>query len=57
MSWLLISTVLLWIGFIGMVLVNIALARQIGVWHPSRTTWLLHAAALNHRGPPDYENA
>jgi methylamine dehydrogenase accessory protein MauD len=31
MNWLVISNVLLWVGFIGMVLVNIALARQIGV--------------------------
>jgi methylamine dehydrogenase accessory protein MauD len=30
-NWLVISNILLWVGFIGMVLVNIALARQIGV--------------------------
>lgn len=31
MDWLVISNILLWIGFIAMVLVNLALARQIGV--------------------------
>lgn len=31
MEWLVISNVVLWIGFIAMVLVNLALARQIGV--------------------------
>ena len=31
MDWLVISNILLWIGFVAMVLVNLALARQIGV--------------------------
>jgi methylamine dehydrogenase accessory protein MauD len=31
MDWLVISNILLWMGFIAMVLVNLALARQIGV--------------------------
>jgi len=31
MDWLVVSNVVLWIGFIAMVLVNFALARQIGV--------------------------
>lgn len=33
MDWLVLSNILLWIGFIAMVLVNLALARQIGVLH------------------------
>lgn len=31
MEWLVISNIVLWIGFIAMILVNFALARQIGV--------------------------
>lgn len=31
MDWLVVSNILLWIGFVAMVLVNLALARQIGV--------------------------
>ena len=31
MDWLVVSNIVLWIGFIAMVLVNFALARQIGV--------------------------
>ena len=31
MEWLVVSNILLWIGFLAMVLVNLALARQIGV--------------------------
>ena len=31
MDWLVVSNIALWIGFIAMVLVNLALARQIGV--------------------------
>lgn len=31
MDWLVVSNILLWIGFLAMVLVNLALARQIGV--------------------------
>ncbi len=31
MDWLVVSNVVLWIGFIAMVVVNLALARQIGV--------------------------
>ncbi|WP_116366012.1 redoxin domain-containing protein [Parahaliea mediterranea] len=31
MDWLIVSNVVLWIGFLAMVLVNLALARQIGV--------------------------
>ncbi len=31
MDWLVVSNIVLWIGFIAMVLVNLALARQIGV--------------------------
>lgn len=31
MDWLLVSNVLLWIGFLTMVVINLALARQIGV--------------------------
>jgi len=30
-DWLVVSNIVLWIGFIAMVLVNLALARQIGV--------------------------
>jgi len=31
MDWLVVSNIVLWIGFVAMVLVNLALARQIGV--------------------------
>lgn len=31
MDWLVVSNIVLWIGFLAMVLVNLALARQIGV--------------------------
>jgi methylamine dehydrogenase accessory protein MauD len=31
MDWLVVSNIVLWIGFIAMVIVNLALARQIGV--------------------------
>ena len=31
MDWLVISNIVLWIGFLAMVVVNLALARQIGV--------------------------
>ena len=31
MEWLVLSNIILWIGFLAMVLVNLALARQIGV--------------------------
>ncbi|MEX2489440.1 MAG: redoxin domain-containing protein [Pseudomonadales bacterium] len=31
MEWLVVSNVVLWIGFVAMVLINLALARQIGV--------------------------
>ncbi|MEE4143909.1 MAG: redoxin domain-containing protein [Halieaceae bacterium] len=31
MDWLVISNIVLWIGFVAMVLINLALARQIGV--------------------------
>ena len=31
MDWLVVSNIVLWIGFLAMVLVNFALARQIGV--------------------------
>ena len=31
MDWLVVSNIVLWIGFLAMVVVNLALARQIGV--------------------------
>jgi methylamine dehydrogenase accessory protein MauD len=55
MDWLVVSNVALWIGFIAMVLVNLALARQIGVLYervaPAGALMMNQKLAVGARAP------
>jgi methylamine dehydrogenase accessory protein MauD len=55
MDWLVVSNVLLWIGFLAMVLVNLALTRQIGVLYervaPAGALMMNQALEVGGRAP------
>jgi methylamine dehydrogenase accessory protein MauD len=56
MDWLVVSNILLWIGFVAMVLVNLALARQIGVLYervaPAGALMMNQALEIGDKAPP-----
>jgi methylamine dehydrogenase accessory protein MauD len=55
MDWLVVSNILLWVGFLAMVLVNLALARQIGVLYervaPAGALMMNQALEVGGRAP------
>jgi methylamine dehydrogenase accessory protein MauD len=55
MDWLVVSNILLWVGFLAMVLVNLALARQIGVLYervaPAGALMMNQALEVGRRAP------
>ncbi len=65
MDWLVVSNVLLWIAFIGMVFLNLALARQIGVLYervaPAGALMMNQVLEVGGRAPqlavPDLDGA
>jgi methylamine dehydrogenase accessory protein MauD len=56
MDWLIVSNIALWIGFVAMVLINLALARQIGVLYervaPAGALMMNQKLAVGAQAPP-----